>query len=86
VEQVDRSARQVETDIRNMERDQDRLRQNITSLNQVSGQQEQVGRYARTLAEQEAKLVALRDRQTEMAQRKGTLEAEINALIDKMEF
>jgi chromosome segregation ATPase len=86
VEQADRSARQVDTDIRNLERDQDRLRQNINSLNQVSGQQEQVGRYARTLAEQETKLAALRDRQSELAQRKASLEGDISALIDKMEF
>ena len=69
-----------------MERDQERLRQNIASLNKVTGQQEQVGRYARTLADQETKLVALRDRQAELSQRKTTLETEINALIDKMEF
>ena len=86
VEQVDRSARQGETDIADLERDQERLRQNITSLNPVSGQQEQVGRYARALAEQETRLAALRERQSEFAQRKGSLEAEISGFIDKMEF
>jgi chromosome segregation ATPase len=86
VEEVDRAARQVETDIRNLERDQDRLRQNINSLNQVSGQQEQVGRYARTLADQETKLAGLRDRQAELARQKTSLESEISGLMDKMEF
>ena len=86
VEQIDRSARQAQTDIANLERDQDRLRQNITSLNQVSGQQEQVARYARSLAQQETKLIALRDQQSDLAKRKTAHEAEISALIDKMEF
>jgi hypothetical protein len=85
-EQNTRAMSQVETDIRNLERDQERLRQNITSLNQVAGQQEQVGRYARTLADQETKLTALRGRQAELSQRKAALETEISALIDKMEF
>jgi hypothetical protein len=86
VEQIDRSARQAQTDITNLERDQDRLRQNINSLNQVSGQQDQVGRYARALAEQETKLTALRDQQSDLAKRKTALETEISGLIDKMEF
>ena len=42
-------------------RDQERLRQNIESLNRVSGQQEQVQQYARQLAAQESQLAALRD-------------------------
>jgi chromosome segregation ATPase len=86
VEQIDRSSRQVDTDIRNLERDQERLRQNIGSLNQVTGQQDQVGRYARTLAGQETKLAELRDSQAELARRRASLETEISGLIDKMEF
>ena len=86
VEQVDRSSREVQIDISNLERDQGRLRQNINSLNQVSGQQEKVGRYARSLAEQETKLAGFRDKQSDLSRQKAALEADISGLIDKMEF
>jgi hypothetical protein len=67
-------------------RDQDRLRQNIESLNRVSGQQEQVQQYARQLATQETRLAALRDRQAELRKKKAALESDLNALIEKMDF
>ncbi len=67
-------------------RDQDRLRQNIESLNRVSGQQEQVQQYARQLATQETRLAAIRDRQAELRKKKAALESELNALIEKMDF
>ena len=67
-------------------RDQERLRQNIESLNRVSGQQEQVQQYARQLATQETRLASLRDRQAELRKTKAALESGLNALIEKMEF
>ena len=67
-------------------RDQERLRQNLESLNRVSGQQEQVQQYARQLATQETRLASLRDRQAELRKNKAALESELNALIEKMDF
>lgn len=67
-------------------RDQERLRQNITSLNQVSGQQDQVQKYARTLADQEAQLAKLRDDQDRLRGRKTQLQSELDSLIDKIDF
>ena len=67
-------------------RDQDRIRQNIGSLNQVSGQQDQVQKYARTLADQEARLAGLRDKQSELVRRLAALESELNAMIEKIDF
>ena len=67
-------------------RDQDRLRQNIESLNRVSGQQEQVQQYARQLAAQETQLAGLRDRLAELRKKKAALESGLNSLIEKMEF
>jgi hypothetical protein len=67
-------------------RDQQRIRQNIDSLNRVSGQQEQVQKYAQELARQEAQLVSLRDALNELRKKKATLTAELNALILKVEF
>jgi hypothetical protein len=67
-------------------RDQERIRQNIMSLNQVSGQQEQVQNYARQLAGQETQLASLRNHQAELKQKKTAIEAGLNRLIEAMEF
>lgn len=67
-------------------RDQERLRQNINSLNRVEGQQAQVSRYAAELAKQDGALAQLRDRQSELRKRHATLDTELNALIEKLEF
>ena len=66
--------------------DQDRIRQNINSLNHVSGQQDQVQKYAKQLGDLEIQLATLRDRQAELDRKKTTLQAELNSLIEKMEF
>ncbi|MBI1786938.1 MAG: hypothetical protein HYR60_05210 [Acidobacteria bacterium] len=79
-------ARRGEAEAGSLTRDQERLRQNIQSLNQVSGQQQQVQTYARRLAEQEAKLAGLRDRIAEAQQKKAGLESELNAAMEKLEF
>ena len=76
----------TEAEINNLFRDQERVRQNISNLNQVSGQQEQVQKYARTLAAQESQLTGLRDRQSDLTQKTAALESELNSLIDKIEF
>jgi len=76
----------TQTDIDNLNRDQERVRQNIGSLNQVAGQQDQVQKYAQSLAAQESRLAGLRDRQTELKDKKSALEAELNGLIEKLEF
>ncbi len=76
----------VEAQINNVVRDQDRIRQNINSLNHVSGQQEQVQKYASQLAGQEAQLATLRDRQSELERRNAALQSELNSLIEKMDF
>jgi hypothetical protein len=55
-------------------------------LNQVSGQQEQVQKYARTLADQEARLAGLRDKQSELVRRLAALESELNSMIEKIDF
>jgi hypothetical protein len=73
-------------DIEELTRDQSRLRQNIDSLNRVSGQQEQVQQYARQLTAQEVRLAGLRDRQAELRTKKAALESELNSLIEKMDF
>ncbi|OFW45142.1 MAG: hypothetical protein A3J28_15225 [Acidobacteria bacterium RIFCSPLOWO2_12_FULL_60_22] len=83
---VDGEIRRGEEQIRNLFQDQERLRQNINSLNRVAGQEQQVQAYSRQLAAQEAQLASLRDRQAESQRRKTALETELNSLIERMEF
>jgi len=74
------------TQINNVVIDQERIRQNINSLNRVAGQEQQVQNYARQLAAQESQLAATRDRLAQLQQKKTQLEAQLNSLIEKMEF
>jgi hypothetical protein len=78
--------RRVEAQINNIVRDQDRLRQNINSLNHVAGQETQVQKYARQLADQEGQLASLRDHQLDLERKNAALQSEVNSLIEKMEF
>ena len=82
----DSDLRRTEAQLNELVQDQDRIRRNISSLNQVSGQQQQVQNYARQLAAQEGQLATLRDRQAELQKRKTTLEAELNSSIETISF
>jgi hypothetical protein len=86
IAEADADARRLQTEIADLTKDQERLRENIASLNRVSGQQEQVQKYARELAAQETRLAALRDQLSEARKRKAARESELNALIEKVEF
>jgi hypothetical protein len=76
----------VDGEINAMVSDQDRLRQNINSLNQVNGQQQQVQNYARILAEQESQLATLRDKAAGLRRAHTGLTSQLNSAIEKMEF
>ena len=86
---VNLAARNLESaqkQIADLERDQTRVRENIRSLNAVSGQQELVQRYAQQLSTAESKLVALRDRISELRQQREKLQAELDAAIGQLNF
>jgi len=76
----------VQGQIRDLNTDEDRLRRNIESLNQVSGQQQQVQDYARQLGALEQKLTALRDRQAELQKQKTSLQRELDGMIASLSF
>lgn len=82
----DAALQQAQADQRALTEDQSRLRSNIESLNRVAGQQDQVQQYARQLATSEAKLAALRDSESQLRRKKASLQAELNALIEKADF
>lgn len=67
-------------------KDQERIRQNIYSLNNVAGQQQQVQKYAAQLADTETRIAALRDQASELRKKKMALESELKALIDRLDF
>jgi len=86
IAELDAQINGFEAEINDTTRDQDRMRQNISSLNSVSGQQEQVQRYARQLSDGEGRLATLRDQQRDARKKKQGLERETANLIDKIDF
>jgi hypothetical protein len=83
---LDSQMRELDNDNSNIVKDQTRIRQNMQSLNQVSGQQDQVQKYARELATQEATLAASRDRWSALGKQKTAEESRLNGLIEKLDF
>jgi len=81
-----RAAQDVETQIHDLTSDEDRIRRNISSLNNVSGQQQQVQTYARQLDAHEQQFAGLRDRQAELQKKKSALEGELGKLMDALSF
>ncbi|MGE5568204.1 MAG: hypothetical protein ACM3S5_04120 [Rhodospirillales bacterium] len=83
---VDGEIARTERQFNDVVQDQERLRQNISSLNRVSGQQDLVQKYARQLEAQETQLAGLRNRLSELRKKKAALEEELKAQIEKLEF
>jgi hypothetical protein len=83
---LDNQIRQADSDIKTLVDDQSRIRQNLESLNRVSGQQDQVQKYARQLADQESQLAAQRDHASDLRKQKTTQESNLNDLIGKLDF
>ena len=82
----DRALQDAQTQTRELTADEERIRQNIGSLNSVSGQQQQVQNYARQLDQHEQQLAGLRDRQAELQKKKTALQAELDKLIEALAF
>jgi hypothetical protein len=76
----------AQNQVRDLGTDEDRLRQNIDSLNRVSGQQQQVQDYARQLGVLETKLTGLRDHQAELQKKKTSLQHELDEMIASLTF
>ncbi|HEY3740378.1 MAG TPA: DUF4139 domain-containing protein [Bryobacteraceae bacterium] len=86
IAELDAQLAGIESEINDTTRDQDRMRQNISSLNSVNGQQDQVQRYARDLSNSEGRLATLRDQQRDSRKKKDVLEREVSTLLDKLAF
>jgi hypothetical protein len=76
----------LDTDIQNVSNDEERARQNISSLSQVSGQQQLVQDYARKLADSEAQIATLRERRKQIGDQRAALATQLNSAIEKLDF
>jgi hypothetical protein len=83
---TDIEKRSVTDQVNNLTRDEDRNRQNITSLSSVSGQQQLVQEYARKLSDQETQIAKLQDREGALDQQHAALQSQLNGLIEKLDF
>jgi hypothetical protein len=83
---TDEALKELEAQMNEMARDEERLRQNLAALGRVSGQQEQVQRYAGELTKMDAALAQSRDRQAELRKKRAALDAELDSLVEKLEF
>jgi hypothetical protein len=66
--------------------DQTRLRENIDSLNKVSGQEEKVRQYSNRLNENEVKLAGMRDQRNELKERVSGLNGQVAAAVGGLRF
>jgi hypothetical protein len=82
----DRALADAQSQAAELSSDEDRIRQNINSLNNVSSQQQLVQNYAKQLDAHEQQLAALRDRQGELTRTRATLQADLNKLIEALTF
>jgi hypothetical protein len=82
----DNQIRQLDANVTTIVSDQNRVRENIRSLNQVSGQQDQVQKYAHQLATQESELAGVRDQLSDLKKQKAVQETSLNALIQALDF
>ena len=73
-------------DINDLTQDETRVRSNIQSLNNVSGQQDLVQQYARQLSQIETKLNALRETQNQLRRTGATLQSDLNQLMERIDF
>jgi hypothetical protein len=82
----DNQIRELDSNITSIVNEEVRIRQNIQSLNQVSGQQDQVQKYARQLATQEGELARLRDQASDLKKQRAAQESSLNTLIEMLAF
>ena len=80
----DRALQDVDAQMRGLTADEERVRRNIQSLNNVAGQQQQVQTYARQLDTQEQQLAALRDKQAELQKKKSALQGDLDKLVEAL--
>ncbi len=82
----ERAHRETDDESGRLTADEERMRQNINALNNVSGQQQLVQNYARQLDAAEQRLATLRARLAELHQKRAALDSELNQAIEALTF
>jgi hypothetical protein len=80
------SLQEVSKQIQDTTNDESRIRQNIGNLNNVTGQQQLVQKYAHQLDVAEQQLAGLRDSQAELQKKKSSLENGLRRLMESLAF
>lgn len=83
---VESEMRSLNETMSEITKDQDRIRQNLSALRQVAGQEQRVQAYAAELQKGDTRMVTARDRNAELQKRKTALEARIQSLIEGLDF
>jgi hypothetical protein len=83
---LDSSIASAQLQMDQMSKDQARLRQNLDSLNRVTGQQDRVTQYAQQLADEDAKITQLRDTLNNTQAQRTRLYTELRTAADKLDF
>jgi hypothetical protein len=86
IAEVDASLKQTQSEMEEASQAENRLRQNIQTLNAVNGQRDQVQTWSQQLASEEVRYTKLRDQSSALDKQKASLQAELNAMIAKLEF
>ncbi len=82
----DRALQDAQNQVNDLTRDEDRIRQNINSLNNVSSQQQLVQNYAKQLDAHEQQLAQLRDHQSDLQKKRTALQSDLDKLIEALAF
>ena len=82
----DRALAAAEKQMTEISNDEERIRRNISSLNNVAAQQQQVQNYARQLDAAEQQLAKLRDLESELQKKKAALQQELDRLMEALSF
>lgn len=83
---LQRELQRTEQRINELGQDQGRLRNNISTLRSVAGQQQKVQEYAENLAATDGEIVRLSDRRADLRGQVDESQRAINALIESLEF
>ena len=83
---VNRQIERADGELSDAGHDEERVRQNIMSLNRVAGQQDAVQKYAAQLSTLEAKIAATRDGRGELQQKRAALQSGLNSMIEGLDF
>jgi hypothetical protein len=83
---TDRGLQEAASQVRDLVEDENRIRQNMMSLNGIAGQQQIVQNYARQIDAHEQQVAGLRDRQGELQKQKAMLQTELDRMIEALSF